>query len=247
MTAPATHQPQGVGHADGGGDIVGDDDDGDSLARARHLGDQRARLALRDRIESGERLVHQQVRVAAQQLLEDRDAMALAAGELGGPGIGFVAETEAIEHRARLRRRIVAVEPRAPRGHDEIAEHAPMREQRIALEHDADLAGFGGRTIDEHASTRRRIESSDHAKQRRLADARRTEEADDLTLIGDVGADDVLDVDGDVAQHERVAAHGIDMIDRDQRVFQRVGEHGQLLSATSAAYGHNTRRSQPSA
>src|SRR5258708_35500096 len=82
--AVASHEPPVIGDGGGGGHVVGDDDDGVEFVQAGDLVDQFADLRFHHDIQAGERFIHQQKMFAAEKLLCDGDALALAAGNLGG-------------------------------------------------------------------------------------------------------------------------------------------------------------------
>ena len=65
-------------------------------------------LALARGIERGQRLVEQQQARAHQQRAADRDALALAAGELAGPAVEQVADVEQVDDAPLLGRRRAA-------------------------------------------------------------------------------------------------------------------------------------------
>ena len=96
-----------------------------------------------ERIERGERLVEQQDLRLGDQCAGERDALLLAAGELGRePGrIG--------RHRHQLEQFAGALVPVAPvdaahfEGKRHVVEHAQMRKQRVGLEHHR-RAALGG-------------------------------------------------------------------------------------------------------
>jgi hypothetical protein len=69
----------------------------------RDLDQQLDDVVERGGVEAGERFVHQQELLLPHQLLGDRDALALAARDLGGEEVGALVEAEAFEQGLRLR------------------------------------------------------------------------------------------------------------------------------------------------
>ena len=70
----AEHQ-RGVGDLERGADIVRDDEQRVELVHVADLDEQLDDLVERRRIEAGERLVHEQQHLLADQLLRDREAL----------------------------------------------------------------------------------------------------------------------------------------------------------------------------
>ena len=127
-----------VGEADRLFEIVGDQQNADPLAL-----DQRDDVlhdaGAHDRIERGERLVHQDELRLHRQHLRERDALALAAAEVTGKAVAEARKIQPVEPGLRLGQRLAAlhaVEGQAER--DIVARRLP-RQQRVVLEQDADL------------------------------------------------------------------------------------------------------------
>jgi hypothetical protein len=74
--AVAAHEPQMV--SDGRRSVVGHNDDGIRFVEAGNLIDEFTNLGFHDKVESGERLVHQEKALAAQELLDNGDGDSLA-------------------------------------------------------------------------------------------------------------------------------------------------------------------------
>ena len=67
----------------------------------------------------------------------------------------------------------------------DIVEHSHVAEQRVALEHEADIALLHGElervlAVEQHAAGGRHVEAGEDAEQRRLAGAGRAEQGDEL-------------------------------------------------------------------
>ncbi len=151
--------------------------------RQPELAEQLLQLAadrdLRVRVERGERLVEEQHAGVARKRTRERDPLALAAGELGRPGLRQMRDLEAVE---------VLVDALPPAVGDVLA-HVHVREERVLLEHEPDPALVGlesnpGRRVEPHLvaerdpPARRAHEPGDGPEHRRLAGAGRPDERD---------------------------------------------------------------------
>ena len=168
-------------------------------------------------VERAEWLVEKEHFRLDRQRARDRHALLLASGELSRKPITKVGETHDLE-------KSVDNSPHFPAWHAarfepvrDVVRDGQMGEQRVALEHDADVAPVGGQVVDRFAVNPHRPpglphESGHDAQQRRLAASGWTEERNDLAgahaerHIGD-GRDvtipmcDRIDVEG-VTSHE---------------------------------------------
>ncbi|MGY3407375.1 hypothetical protein ACVWZV_003488 [Bradyrhizobium sp. GM5.1] len=163
---------------------MGDVDDGGADALV-----QRAQLDLHGfaqlLVERGQRFVHQD-----QPRLEDhgaceRHALALAAGELRDTALFVAGKTDHRKRRAHLIRPGRLRQPSRAQGKGNILADAHMREQRVVLEHDADIALVRRHPGDVAAaeqdrSARWQDEAAEDAEQRRLAGAGGAEQGDEL-------------------------------------------------------------------
>ena len=144
-------------------------------------------LAAQLLVERGERLVEQQHARPLDQRARERDALALAAGELMR-----LAPLEAFEPHERqhlgnargdlLLRQAVLLQPEG-----DIARDGEMRKQRVALEHHVDrppVRRHAGQilAVEQDAARVRRLEAGEHAQQRGLAAAGRPEQREELAL-----------------------------------------------------------------
>ena len=105
------------------------------VAQAQQIGKD---LALARRVERGERLVEQQEARAHQQRAADRDALALAAGEIAGPPLEQARDIEQRDDACLLVgvvRQAIHAPPVV-----EILRDRHVREQPAVLEHVADAA-----------------------------------------------------------------------------------------------------------
>ncbi len=168
-------------------------------------------------VEGAERLVEQQHLGQVDQRARQRDALLLAARELGGPAVRLASEPDALElgRDALVDLGLVDLLPLEPEGH--VVGHGHVREQRVALEdgvggalegRQPDLVG----ALDQHLPARRLLEAGDHAQSRRLAAAARPEHREELAA-GDLQVDvvdrrEVAEALRDRAQGDALLAGG---------------------------------------
>ena len=92
-------------------------------------------------VEVRERLVEQKHAGVAHQRAADRDALALAAGQLGRPAVEQVGDLQHLGSRASTRRSISARGmPRNLQAERHVAAHGHARIERVGLEHHGDAA-----------------------------------------------------------------------------------------------------------
>ena len=183
--------------------VVGDEDRGDA-----EIAQQAAQLDLHGlaqlAVERAERLVEQQQRGLHDDRARDRDALLLSAGEAGDAAARrsppCAPATSASATRARdlgLAACRCACRPKR-----DVLGHGQVREQRVVLEHHADVALVRGdpRQV---AARRPRCcpvsgaqQAGDDAQQRGLAAAGRAEQRDELAAA---------DREAELAQHRRAA------------------------------------------
>ena len=163
---------------------------------ARQFGPQRlAQLG----VQRAERLVEQQHRRPAHQGPGQRDALLLAAGELGGVPAGELgSRTRSSASPARVRRSALLTPGRQRSPYCHVLRHGQVREQRVALEDRVDRTPVGRRAgeiaaVEQDASLGRGFEAADHLERRRLAAAGRPEQREELAR----GDPQVDAVDGD--------------------------------------------------
>ena len=182
------HEHDPIGDAVGEVHLVGDHHHGHAvLGEAAH---DREHLADELGIERRRRFVEEHHVRVHRQRPGDGDTLLLAAGQARRVLVDLVAQADPIEHGAR---RGLGIVLRAlqdlPLRDREVAEHVEVREQVELLEHHADAGAHeievGVRiadvlTFDEDAPRRRLFETVDTTQQRRLARARRADDAHDL-------------------------------------------------------------------
>jgi hypothetical protein len=118
-----------------------------------------------------------------------RDALALTARQLGREAVGQPVQLHQLQQVVHLGTDDLFRRPLAARLHAQaeshVVEHAHVAEQRVVLEHEADVAfahmGVGGvLAVEQHAAAVRRLEPGDDAQQRGLAAAGRAQQRDQL-------------------------------------------------------------------
>ena len=157
-------------------------------------------------IERARDLVEQHQPRLHRERAHDRDALLLPTREPIGVVVALVPHADPVEQRVRPVGRVGLRElEHLGRRERHVVEHAHVREQVEALEHDPDVLA---QRVQVDAATRHplavepdltlldRLQRVDAAQQRRLAAARRPDEAHDLVL---------LDAQGHAAQHLVVA------------------------------------------
>ena len=198
--------------------VVGDEQGGDVQLLVQ-AAEPAAQLLAHLGIERAERLVEQQHARLDRERARKRDALSLAAGELRGVTLGLpieLHEFQELVHAAAnfgLGRPLPSAFDTQPEG--DILEHGEVAEQRVVLEHEADLALThvrvrGVLAIDDDLARIRKVEPGDDAQERRLSAPRRAEQRHELAG-GDVdahpverdeaaeGLADVLNFDGHAA------------------------------------------------
>ena len=168
---------------------MGDEQRGE-LEVGEDVGELVAHLPAGDRVERAERLVEQQHARVACERARERDALALAAGELPGTGGGEVPDPESLEQ-------VGAV---ALAGEAHVRGDRQVREQPVVLREVADATALGAevdtagrrRTTARDPSAMRpraaALESGDRAQQRGLAGAGGSDERDRLGAEAQRGA-----------------------------------------------------------
>ena len=140
-------------------------------------------------VERAERLVQQQHLRLDRQRAGQRDALALAAGELVRIAVGEPVELHQLQQLEHLAPDLLGGRPlRAPlhpQAEGDVLEHRHVPEQRVVLEHEADLALAHvavGRVlaVEQHAAAVGRLQAGDDAQQRGLAAARRPQQRHQL-------------------------------------------------------------------
>jgi hypothetical protein len=182
------HDAVGEGRGDG---VVGHHHDG--LAELIDRAAQQAEhLGPRPRVEVAGRLVGEHDRRAARERTGDRHALLLAAGELVGPVVEPVAETDGVDDGVVPLG--VGLAPRDRQRQQDVLLRGQGRHQVERLEHEADLvAAQPGQLLvlepgqlgvaDEHRAGRRRVQRRATVHERRLARPRRPHHRGELTAV----------------------------------------------------------------
>ncbi len=186
---PRAHADDAVGHRRRLDLVVGDEDRGDAelALQAPDLG---AHGEAQRGVEVGQRLVEQQELRLLDQRAGERDALLLAARQLGRPAVEQFARPEparAILARPALRlRRAARCLKRS--GNRMFVARRHVRIERVGLEDDADVAVarldlVDHRAVEADLAGARRVDAGEHEQRRRLAAARRPEDRDELAVL----------------------------------------------------------------
>ena len=145
-------------------------------------------------VERGERLVEQQDLRLDGERAGEGDALLLAARELIGIAVGELRQLDELEHLLDAGIDLGGAAMRHLEAEGDVVAHRHVGEQRIGLEHHADLALMRLQVghvlaIDADRAARRGLEAGDHAQDRRLAAAGRAEQGQELASLDlEVGA-----------------------------------------------------------
>ena len=178
-----------VGHGQRLALVVRDVDDVDAEPRVQVL-DLELHVLAQLLVERAERLVHQHELRLEHQRAGERDALLLAAGKLVRPARLEARHAHHVERAAHARRHLGLGEAAHLQRKGDILADRHVREERVVLEHDADVAAVRRHAVDALAverdgAVRRRLEAGEHHQRRRLAGARRAEQRQELAA-GDV-------------------------------------------------------------
>ena len=170
-------------------------------------------------VERAERLVHQHELRVEHERAGQRDALLLAARELARQAVGHALQAHHVE-RARDALSLLGFRDAAHRQRvGDVLPDGEVREQRVVLEHHAEVAlvrrGSRDRLAVEHdVAGGRRLEAGEHHQRRRLARARRTEQGEELAA---------LDVQVELAHDE---VHAVVGLLHAAKTHQRLGGGG---------------------
>jgi hypothetical protein len=184
---PAVHHRDAVGQAHRLFLVVGDQDRGDAELPLQPL-DLDLHVEPQVLVERPEGLVEQQDARLHRERAGERDALLLAARELAGHAVGERLELHGGEHaRDPLADQVARGVPGAQAVGDVLV-HRHVREQRVVLEHHADVAAARGQVIDGaavHPDAARggHDEAADDPQQRGLATAARAQQGDQLARL----------------------------------------------------------------
>ena len=115
----------------------------------------------------------------------ERDALLLAAGELEGIAVAELRQLDHGEHLGDARADLLGRALGDLQAEGDVLGDGQIGEERVGLEHHADVALVGAEhgdvaAVDPDLAGARRFEAGDHAQRRRLAAAARPEERDEL-------------------------------------------------------------------
>ena len=241
------HDRDAVAHLDRLVDVVGDEDD-----RLTQLGLQAQELVLQplaaDRVDRAERLVHQHDRRIDGERTGDPDALALAAGQLGGEAVAHLwVEPDQVQQLvdARIDARLVPADELRD-GRDVLADR-PVREQADLLDDVADVAAqLLGLAVAHAAAAEQDVAGGDvdhavdHPHRRRLAAPGWTHENADLTR-GDL---ERQTVDRGLAA-ARVPLRHVSELQGLARRASGSGLHGAILPARPENHAHRAGEAVP--
>ena len=140
-------------------------------------------------VERPERLVEEEHCRLNREGARERHALPLAARELRRQPVSEEVELHQRQQLVDARANLVFSGPRLPRPHPhaerDVLEDGHVAEERVVLEHEADVPATGARgrgvlAVDEHRALVGPIEAGDDPQQRRLARSRWTEERKEL-------------------------------------------------------------------
>ena len=217
LDAPAVHHHDAIGHLERLVLVVGDEHAGD-LELVVQPPQPAAQLLADLGVERAEGLVQQQHARLDGERAGERDALALAAGELRGVAVRDPVELHELEQLLHARLDLALGRPQPPRPHAEpegdVLEHRHVAEERVVLEHEADAAVAdvlrrGILVVEQDGPRVGDLEARDDPQQRRLAGARRPDQRDELPA---------RHVEGDVVEGGKGAEALGDVSNRDAHV-----------------------------
>jgi len=199
VDAPVEHDDDAVRHDHGLGLVVRDVERGDAdplLQRA----DEESHLVAQLGVEVGERLVEQQQPRLDHQRAREGHALLLAAGELARVALAQARELHHREHGIDPALHLRGGDLAHLQAEAEVLADVHVREERVVLEHHADVPPLGGQhgdvgAVEGDGATGRELEPGDAAQGRGLAAAGGAEQRDELAL-GDVEVDALHRGDG---------------------------------------------------
>jgi hypothetical protein len=168
--------------------VVGDVQHGAPGGR-EHLGQLVEELVAQGPVERSERLVEHQQPGAWRERAGQRDPLLLPAGQLGDPPVLEPAQRDQPEHLVDPGAHLVATHAAHPRPERHVVGDRAVREQRVVLEHQPDVALVGAAAgevpvVEVDRPAGERFEPGDRPQQRGLPAAGRAEDAHHLTVGG---------------------------------------------------------------
>ena len=179
-----------------------------------------AHAAAQPRVQVGQRLVEQQHAGLQHQRARHRHALLLPAGELARQALLEAGQAHQLHGRARALRRCVARQALHRQAVAHVLDHVHVREQRVALEHHADVALGGAQrgdvlSVDEDGAGGGRLQPGDHAQRGGLAATRGAEDGGQRALgnlqvdaLDHQGGAGVAVALGDLAEFNADGTHG---------------------------------------
>src|SRR5262245_49777488 len=177
-------------------------------------------------VQCGERLIQQQDPGADDQGAGERDALLLTTGELTRLAVLQSLKLDERERIGNSTRDLGLGNPAHPEAVAHIRRHAHVREQRVVLEHDADLAPIGRKignapAVDRDLAAVGHQEAGDEVEERGLAAARRSEQGHQLAAADQqryrVGRGDIAEAFGDAIELDRNRVAGRPASRRNER------------------------------
>ena len=140
---------------------------------------------LRDRVEGAERLVQKRNALRGQICPKQRRSLPHAPGKLRRVFELSPGKPELFKVDCRLFTSLLLVHSAYRQGECDIIDDPLVRQEQILLQHIADLSGLSGdlSSVEHHASAVRPAQARQDVKQRGLADAADSEQADNLLFI----------------------------------------------------------------
>ena len=179
-TRPASITTTAIGQDEGLRLIVGHEDHRrtQTLLKALQL---HAHLVAQERVEVRERLVEEQHAGLEDERPGQRHALLLTAGELARVPSSERAEPHQLEHPLDARPQLGRAHPAPAKTEGDVLEHGHVREQRVRLEDQPEIAAMHGHPRDvlareDHLPAVGLDEPSHRSQERALATARGTEE-----------------------------------------------------------------------
>ena len=185
--APLVHHADAVGHREGLVLVVRDEDGGDAELLLDPA-DRAAQLLADLGVQRAEGLVEQQHFGPVGERARDRDALLLAAGELGRQALVHALERDQLQELLAPGQAVGPLHaPDAQRELD-VVRDAHVAEQRVVLEHEADAAvarhdAGDVAPVQGHPAVVDLDQARDRAQERALAAARRAEQHEELALL----------------------------------------------------------------
>ncbi|MPL80520.1 hypothetical protein SDC9_26421 [bioreactor metagenome] len=192
--------------------VMGDVDRGDADALLQ-VADEEAHVVAQRGVEIGERLVEEQHRRLDHQRAGQRDALLLPARQFPREAPLVARKPHHLEHLGDAGGALCGCDLAHLEPEGEVFRHRHVREERVGLEHHAEVAMLGGDIghlprAEQQPAAVDRLEARDAAQRRRLATARRPEQRDELALP---------DLEIDVFQNVQIAIELVDPVEGQGR------------------------------